>query len=54
MINTDIIIAMAFNIRGGIAGEKIRPKSPRLIRIPIPIAKNSQTASYMESPPAEI
>jgi hypothetical protein len=45
MISTDIIAAIAFDIRGGIAGEKIRPKSPMLMRMPTPKAKNSQTIS---------
>jgi hypothetical protein len=45
MTNTDIIIAIALNIGGGIEGEKIRPKSPMLIKMPTPKAKNSQTVS---------
>jgi len=45
MISTDIITAITFNIRGGIAGEKIRPKNPMLMRTPAPNAKNSQTVS---------
>jgi hypothetical protein len=45
MISSDRIIAITFNIRGGMAGERIRPKSPMLMRIPTPKAKNSQTIS---------